>query len=192
MTFSGNRQQSRFDAAEFVARLARETSLSQRAIIREARQRGFRIGNDLARAYISASRGALPTPRQTQSLLNISVRTFTNQIPEAFSDALGRAVREATRDIRLNVNIRLEGIAGFQYNNGNLDSKTEEVELQRSFTIRADQIESFNRNIPNLISGLTPQLIQQAVVPLMAADKTGAVVLVEEPELTIIRVNVAL
>ena len=184
MTQSGGRGQS---PARFLSRLARETSLSQRAIIRQAREAGFRFGNDLARGLINAARGRELSQPQGQSLFRLSLRLNVSGDPNAIGnlvgDATAQALQEYLRNAMLRISYRVSAEVGFIWQSGSTDDQETRVAVDRQVTIGGDQIGSFNENIDAFANTHNDTLIQLASDVLGFDSQYGEFIFTSAPEI---------
>ena len=189
MTQSGGRGLS---PAEFVQRLARETDLSATEIGRQVRAIGYRIGNDLLRAIVNAGRGRTLSPRQRNTFLNFGIK-LTARDPEGFRRSLGqvltKAVGETLQRTRLAVTVQATADVGFRWDrSGTVDDRSRSVSVTQTLNIRADQVEAFNANIQRLGASFVPQLIQRGGALLSVNQNYGDVILLDQPQLEVVRV----
>ena len=193
MTFSGSRGGGT-SPAQFIARLARETGLSQRAIIREARQAGFRFGNDLARGLISAARGRDFTGRQGQALQRFGVRLTVSGDARSIGEAVGteaaNAIQRLLQETMLRVSYRVSAEVGFIWESGSLDKQETNVSTTREVTISLSQVDSFNANITEFATTHRGALIDIASNELGFDSQYGEFIFTAAPQIQIVSTSV--
>ena len=152
MTQSGS-PDPRQAAADFIAGLARNSSLSQRAILRQARAAGFRIANDVGRAVVAVTRGLPGTARQRGALLSIratGVRGALASVQRQVERIVQRRLQEQQQRARVRINYQVSAVVGFVWEDVREDRRVTTVTINNNVTIRADQQQAFERRLPEL------------------------------------------
>lgn len=146
--------QSGGDAFNFVFELAARSGLSQRAILREARARGFRIGNDIGRALVRSARGQAPTQRQQRGLVSVSLRPGLRQTFRNLGTELGQSLANQLESIANRAMVRITytvtGTVGFIWNSGSAEDRTTQETITNEVTIRFSQAGRFLQRLPQL------------------------------------------
>lgn len=164
MTQSGGRS-----AFDFIIELAAGSGMSQRAILREARARGIRIGNDIGRALIRSVRGQGPTAAQANRLVRLvpDASTAARRLGAAIGAAAGESLANALERIASRAMVRIvytvTGTVGFIWNSGSAEDQTIQETITNEVTIRFTQAGQFLQRLPELGRQQAQRLVDQGL-----------------------------
>lgn len=178
MTQSGPRE----SAAEFVASLARNPNLSQRAILARARASGFRIANQVGRGIISLVRENEATASQRGALLRFrDTSAVIERLRQRATQIINRRLQRAVVDRQVRITYEVTALVGFLWGGSREDGRATQTRVEREVTIRYDQQESFRANLPVLARTHARTLGDRGARRLGVNPQYGDVVLLEEP-----------
>lgn len=188
MTFSGGRRprdRQGPSPAEFVARLAQDTSLSNRQIAQRAREIGIRIGNDRVNAIVKAARGLELTSRQSFVALTIDTSQL-ERLPVLIQRNLETALKRARDNAGIRIRYRVSAQTGFQWAGGGREPGTDLVTIDREVTIQFTQQQAFNRRLREFAATHARALLDQADVDRRAEGRSGQSFLESDPQIEIL------
>ena len=189
MTSSGPRD-PRQAAADYIAGLARNSSMSQRRILAAARAIGLRISNNIGRAVINAVRGAVTTPGQTASILNLdqsSLRGALAGVRRQVEQIVTRRLKQQQERARVRITYRVGADVGWLWENVRPDPRTTRAVIETTVTIRSDQETSFFKNLQRLARSHEQALLDRGLRQLNIRSRSGSARFESAPEVTIVR-----
>lgn len=162
MTQSGGR-----DPFRFIIELAAGSGMSQRAILREARARGIRVGNDIGRALIRSVRGQGPTRAQASRLASVRLQPGVQQTLRNLGSEIGESLADQLQSIANRAMVRVvytvTGTVGFIWNSGSAEDQTIQESITNEVTIRFSQAGQFLQRLPELGLQQAQRLVDQGL-----------------------------